>query len=264
MLLRGFKFCWGLLGLLIYGVTHLCIALPLSMLCHVINKIFIKREHERHRLYFIYFDFISILYLWMMQNFFRIKVEFEGLDDVPKGQPVILASNHISFFDHLVNAELLRRLGTPHGLWAMKAEVYRIPGLGGWAEQVGCAALKRGGDREGDLHRLRSMACIAAENNESVVIYPQGRRDLDGTTSGRFAGFACLAGVLSLQTIVYSHLDFGDGFDAKTVWQMGDFLGRTITVKVQAARRSLDEDLEKSFQNHFGSQTPGRRSKAAK
>ncbi|MDG1949710.1 MAG: lysophospholipid acyltransferase family protein [bacterium] len=265
MILHILKSLWGLLGIAIYGCTHVLVAWPTMGFCHLINRLFVKREYQRHRLYFAYFDFWSVTYLWMMRGFFRMKIQFEGLDDIPKNEAVILVSDHLSFFDHLINAELLRRLGTPHALWAMKAQVYNYWGIGGWAEAVGCAALKRGDDREGDLNHLEGMARIAAENNESVLIYPQGRRNLDGDAFAHFAGFERLASTLSLAPIVYVHLDFGPGLYAKTIWQMADFMGRTITVTVTRAERSVHEDLLASFQNHFGIQKkPHQRRSVAK
>jgi 1-acyl-sn-glycerol-3-phosphate acyltransferase len=249
--MKTLKMIWSWVCIGVYLLTHLFVWLTLGATRFVNNTLQLS-EPWRHTLLFTWFWFWSSTYLAMVQFLLRVKIDYKGLDKISKGQPVIVASRHISFFDHLINTEVLRQLGTPRALWAMKEDVFKFQGLGGWAKDVGCAALKRGGtDTEGDIDRLGRMAHTAGDLGESVLIYPEGRRSATPVRP-KTAGFMALANARPDYPIVYVDLNFNGVEGGKEPTDMGSFIGAHIIVTVTRQERTPDENLEASLLKHFG------------
>lgn len=261
--MRVVKKIWSWLCIGIYIITHIWVTLTLGATRFVVHTLQLS-ESWRHMLLFTWFWFWSKTYLAMIQFFLQVKIEYKGLEKIPTGQPVIVASRHISFLDHLINTEVLRRLGAARALWAMKEEVFKFPGVGGWAKDVGCAALRRRGtDTEGDLDRLGRMAHTAGDLEESMLIYPEGRRSATPVRP-KTAGFMALANAQPDYPIVYVDLDFNGVEGGKEPTDMGSFIGAHITVTVTRQERHPDENLEASILKQFGFPPSAGRRKAAK
>jgi 1-acyl-sn-glycerol-3-phosphate acyltransferase len=94
---------------------------------------------------------------------------FEGLETIPRHGPAIVACNHASYLDPIVNAYAVVRAGRRPRFLA-KVELFRTPVLG-WAlagaNQISVDRAHGGGEA-----LLRAEAALAA--GEVVVIYPEG------------------------------------------------------------------------------------------
>lgn len=102
-----------------------------------------------------------------------------GLENVPRTGPVIIASNHLSFLDSIIIQAL-----TPRDVaFFAKAEYFTTPGLKGklmksFFESVGSIPVQRG-EQAASVAALDSLVEIL-EAGGGVGIYPEGTRSRDG------------------------------------------------------------------------------------
>jgi 1-acyl-sn-glycerol-3-phosphate acyltransferase len=113
----------------------------------------------------------ALFYIWINPFW---KIDFQGKENIRKNQPYIIVSNHQSSFDIV----LLYRLWM-HFKWVAKREIFRIPVIGWnlWLNRH--IAIDRA-----SIKGARKMMIQAQKNLEmgnSVLIFPEGTRSLDGT-----------------------------------------------------------------------------------
>jgi 1-acyl-sn-glycerol-3-phosphate acyltransferase len=94
---------------------------------------------------------------------------FEGLDNIPKTGPAIVACNHLSYLDPLANARFVMKAGRRPRFLA-KGELFEIPLVGTAFRGAKQIRVDRGSR---DLSPLR-QAQRALTEDEVVVIYPEG------------------------------------------------------------------------------------------
>ncbi len=108
-------------------------------------------------------------------EFFRFRVEGEGIEKIPD-EPCVIVCNHLSRFDPMVTFVLMkgRRLG-----FISKKENMRIPIAGPIIQKIGFLPL----DRDNPLRAMRTIhqgAKMVSEKGFTMGIYPEGTRSLDG------------------------------------------------------------------------------------
>ena len=139
------------------------------------------QDHGGDRLYCVVRGVVS--------PFYRVggRVRTEGLDNVPVDGPVILAANHMSFFDSVVLTLSVPRRTRFVG----KAEY-----LESWTTRfvfpaLGMAPIERSAGRQA----LAAMdtAASALEHGDMLGIYPEGTRSQDGLLHRCRTGVAQLA-----------------------------------------------------------------------
>jgi 1-acyl-sn-glycerol-3-phosphate acyltransferase len=96
------------------------------------------------------------------------KLRTEGLENIPAEGPVILAMNHISWFD--IPLASLRIPRITH--YMAKIELFGVPLLGGILRWLGAFSVRRG---EGDRESLRTAQRILNEG-KLLFIFPEGHR----------------------------------------------------------------------------------------
>ena len=107
--------------------------------------------------------------IWLMRVICKIKVEYRGLEKIPKG-PLIVASKHQSMWETFA---LLQFFDSP--LFIYKRELAWIPFFGWYlkkAEMIGV-------DRDGGMRSLMQMARRAPKEIRSgrqLIIFPEGTR----------------------------------------------------------------------------------------
>ncbi|GLX05977.1 MULTISPECIES: lysophospholipid acyltransferase family protein [Microbispora] len=116
----------------------------------------------------------------------------EGVENVPKEGPAILAGNHLSFADHFFGAGFLPRKVISLG----KAEYFTGRGLKGVVSRaffsgVGTVPIDRSGGKASEA-ALRTGLRILREN-QVLGIYPEGTRSPDGRLYKGKTGVARLA-----------------------------------------------------------------------
>ena len=103
-----------------------------------------------------------------------VKLEVNGLDNIPDDQAVLFVGNHISFFDIIVTYPLMKR---PTGYIAKK-EIKKVPFLSWWMYFVNCIFLDRKDPRQGLKSVLEASEKI--KNGTSIFLFPEGTRSKDG------------------------------------------------------------------------------------
>lgn len=103
----------------------------------------------------------------------------EGLENVPKDGPFIVAPNHLSFFDSVIVQALTPR---PVSFFA-KAEYFTTKGIKGklmktFFEAVHSIPVERG-EQAASVQALKTLLDILAKG-DGVGIYPEGTRSRDG------------------------------------------------------------------------------------
>ena len=116
----------------------------------------------------------------------------EGLENVPKSGPAILASNHLSYADWLfMPLTLPRRVS-----FVAKAEYFDSPGIKGWLQKMffsgaGQIPIDRSGADAAQGALLSAKTVL--DRGELFGIYPEGTRSHDGKLYRGKTGVARLA-----------------------------------------------------------------------
>jgi 1-acyl-sn-glycerol-3-phosphate acyltransferase len=121
----------------------------------------------------------------ILRFFFRVRTE--GMENVPRVGPVILASNHVSFSDSIFLPMVLPRRVT----FVAKAEYFEDPKTAWFFRAVGQIPIKR----EGGSASQRALASAKEVLDGGGVfgIYPEGTRSPDGRLYKGHTGVARLA-----------------------------------------------------------------------
>jgi 1-acyl-sn-glycerol-3-phosphate acyltransferase len=101
---------------------------------------------------------------------FWVRLDCQGLLHVPRQGPVIIAANHISYFDPLCLAVFIDTAGREVRFLA-KSELYRNPLLGWLLRSAGQIPVYR---ESRDAARSLQDAVAAMREGAAVVIYPEG------------------------------------------------------------------------------------------
>ncbi|SFF20824.1 1-acyl-sn-glycerol-3-phosphate acyltransferase [Actinacidiphila alni] len=118
----------------------------------------------------------------------------EGLENIPREGPAILASNHLSFSDSFFLPAMLDRKVT----FIAKAEYFTSPGIKGkltaaFFKGVGQLPVDRSGARGAGEAAIKSGLAVL-ERGELFGIYPEGTRSPDGRLyRGKPGGLARVA-----------------------------------------------------------------------
>lgn len=97
------------------------------------------------------------------------RFDIEGIENVPASGPVIVASNHRSYFDMPTLAVVAASLKRPVRALA-KQEMFALPGLGMVARAIGGIAVDR--DNDPGASFAQAVECLRA--GECVFILPEG------------------------------------------------------------------------------------------
>ena len=145
------------------------------------NNSFKKRESI---LSFILYHLLKILIVHpLFLTYFRGKVY--GQENIPKGKPVIVISNHSSYLDPPLISSCMNR---PVAFMA-KEELFKIPLLAQAIRLCGAYPVKR---ETGDRGAIKS-AINALKNGGLVGIFLQGTRTKDGSIDKPKLGAAMIA-----------------------------------------------------------------------
>ena len=127
----------------------------------------------------------AIMYfcLWAPLNIIRRvywRWTVDGLEHIPpQGQGVVLAANHMHWFDIVMIGASLPLNRRPQ--WLGKAELFKNPLTGWWFHAMGVIPIRRG---QRDLNALHE-AEDAVRNGAVLIVFPEGHRS---TTGGLIEG----------------------------------------------------------------------------
>jgi 1-acyl-sn-glycerol-3-phosphate acyltransferase len=118
---------------------------------------------------------------------FLFKVRVEGVENIPKDGPIIMASNHVSFCDSIFLPLVLKRRIT----FVAKAEYFDDKKTAWFFRAVGQIPIRR----EGGSASMRALETARGVLEDGGVfgIYPEGTRSPDGRLYKGHTGIARLA-----------------------------------------------------------------------
>ena len=117
-----------------------------------------------------------------LRSLYRHRFSFEciGLENIPQGKPFIITPNHTSHLDTLT---VITALGQEsHRLWTLAARDYWFGNkIQGWFAHncLNALPIERDGNFTQFLQDIR-MANEVTEQNNGLLIFPEGTRSLDG------------------------------------------------------------------------------------
>lgn len=100
-----------------------------------------------------------------------VRVQVEGLENIPQSGGCVIASNHLSFMDTPV---VLAHIPLQFRFLA-KQSLYKVPFIGGHLRRAGHIPVPRE-DARGSLRAMSEAARIIRERGVSVLIFPEGGR----------------------------------------------------------------------------------------
>lgn len=129
-----------------------------------------------------FYDFSKVFVRTMARALWRARVF--GTENVPKTGRLIVACNHISYFDPpLLGCLCPRRLR-----YMAKKELFEIPVLGPVIRALGAYSVDRQGSATGAIKRSLQVL----ESGGAIGIFPEGRRRIEGPAAPQ-TGVALLA-----------------------------------------------------------------------
>lgn len=131
-------------------------------------------------------DFISrTIKLWASAIVWASGIDLRIEGDVPKEGVFVVIANHSSILDIPVLLVVLKNLDIR---FVSRQSLFFVPVLGQAMFLAGCPRINRR-DPSGSLHRLMTLDHI--ERGQSLMIFPEGTRSIDGRVS-KFKGGAFL------------------------------------------------------------------------
>ena len=107
----------------------------------------------------------------------------EGLENIPRDEPVVFVANHQGDFDI---AAFLAFLPVPHGYIA-KVEILKVPIIRDWMKLIHCVFIDRKNIRQSAAALLEGVEILKA--GQSLVLFPEGTRS-KGPIMGEFKAAA--------------------------------------------------------------------------
>jgi 1-acyl-sn-glycerol-3-phosphate acyltransferase len=136
------------------------------------------------------------------------RIKIYGDERVPRHGGLVLAFNHLSWFDIAVfGAMCPRRI-----VYLGKIEAHRVPGLGQFIRAMGTLSVRRG---ESDREAVR-LAREAVRRNEALGMFVEGTRQRSGKPGKAQPGAAMVAiqeGVPVVPAAIYGSFE----------WRLGNF-----------------------------------------
>ena len=103
-----------------------------------------------------------------------MKIEIQGLENIPKNEPVIFISNHQSMMDIKLSLACI----PINFSFISKDTIFRVPILGAYMKVSGHIPIQRGEDRKAYETLLTAVKKLTAK--KSLVVFPEGTRSEDG------------------------------------------------------------------------------------
>lgn len=116
---------------------------------------------------------------------FIMRVEIDGIENIPESGPLVVMSNHISYLDPpLIGAIMPRKIH-----YMAKAELFKNKFIGFFLKKLGAFPLKRG---TGDSRAFRKAIKILRDD-EVLGIFPEGTRYPEGSPGEPHSGSVMIA-----------------------------------------------------------------------
>lgn len=161
------------------------ISYPLSVIYYLLFGIILAIFHVAQWLCFNLFGYeahkksVDFLNLFLVANTYLLGTRYKvtGLEKLPEGQPLIIASNHQSLYDISTICWFMRKI---HPKFISKIELGKgIPSISYNLNHGGSVLIDRKDPKQA-LSAIRKMAEYIETNKRSAVIFPEGTRSKTG------------------------------------------------------------------------------------
>ncbi len=172
---------------------------------------------------------------WIVQPLLRVVLWFRydlkpiGITNIPRTGPVLIASNHVTWFDGFFLAATLPRRGTA----VVSAGIFSLPVIGFLATRCGLIPVPYKGPK---AQRAAIETCREAlDSGKALAIFPESQLSRNGLTGPFFRGLEVILAKRDDVPVIPVYLDNGWGSlmshsDGKFLWKWPQGWRRTIIV----------------------------------
>ena len=115
--------------------------------------------------------FLGHYVVFVVKIFLNTKVEFKGIENIPKTEKYFVASAHQSMFETFALQSVL-----DYPVFILKKELLKIPLFGLYLKKIKSIAIVRDTTTKDNLNFFDKVATIIKNEKRPLLIFPQGTR----------------------------------------------------------------------------------------
>jgi len=115
--------------------------------------------------------FLGHYVVFVVKIFLNTKVEFKGIENIPKTEKYFVASAHQSMFETFALQSVL-----DYPVFTLNKELLKIPSSGLYLKKIKSIAIIRDTTTKDNLNFFNKIANIIKNENRPLLIFPQGTR----------------------------------------------------------------------------------------
>ena len=115
--------------------------------------------------------FLGYYVVFIVKIFLNVKVEFKGVENIPKNERYFVASAHQSMFETFALQSVL-----DYPIFILKKELLKIPLFGLYLKKIKSIEIIRNTTTKDNLSFFEKIANIIKNENRPLLIFPQGTR----------------------------------------------------------------------------------------
>ena len=115
--------------------------------------------------------FLGHYVIFIVRIFLNTKVEFKGIENIPKTEKYFVASAHQSMFETFALQSVLS-----YPVFILKKELLKIPLFGHYLKKIKSIEIVRDTTTKENLNFFDKVAKIVKDENRPLLIFPQGTR----------------------------------------------------------------------------------------
>jgi len=119
----------------------------------------------------IFGKFLGYYVVFIVKFFLNTKVEFRGINNIPKNEKYFVASAHQSMFETFALQSVL-----DYPVFILKKELLKIPLFGLYLKKIKSIEITRDTTTKDNLNFFDKVASIIKNEKRPLLIFPQGTR----------------------------------------------------------------------------------------
>ena len=119
----------------------------------------------------IFGKFLGHYVVFVVRIFLNTKVEFKGIENIPKNEKYFVASAHQSMFETFALQAVI-----PGPIFILKKELIRIPVFGWCLKKIGAVEIVRDTATKENLNFFERILNKTNQSKRPILIFPQGTR----------------------------------------------------------------------------------------
>lgn len=226
---------------LLFFILYNLIGIVHSLICLAVAPF--QSFEQRYR----FVNLWSKATMWLLRHLNRVRIEVEGLEQIPRDRPVVVMCNHQSQWETFY----LQLLISPQAT-ILKRELLWVPFFGWGLALLRPIAI----DRSKASQALKTLLREGQERLRegiSVVIFPEGTRQAPGTIGAFNPGGAMLAASAGVEILPMAH-NSGDCWPSRSLMRIPGTIslriGAPIPVEGKSAKQIVAE-AEQWIRAHY-------------